>query len=322
MAATVVVVGGTGLLGDAVVAAATADPGVGEVRRFEVAPATPSALEAAVAGAGCLVYLGRDTGEGPGIDGTGLVPDPDDLRSWLDAARDADLRQVVVLSSALVYGAWPDNPVPLTEQASLRPDPGVEAATSRAEAERLAGEWRGASGGDVAVAILRPVVVASEATADWFGRSPWARGAAGKGEQPPPIQVLHLDDLVAAVDHARRARLDGAHNVAPDGWIAPDEREALASPLRLGRARVPAGAERYVAHPWVVANDRLRASGWTPAHTSAEAYVVADDGGPLASLSAKRRQQLSLGASAGLAGLVVAVLVALVRRRRRPLPEA
>ena len=31
-------------------------------------------------------------------------------------------RHFVLLSSAMVYGAWPNNPVPLTEDAALRPD--------------------------------------------------------------------------------------------------------------------------------------------------------------------------------------------------------
>jgi hypothetical protein len=74
---------------------------------------------------------------------------------------------------------------------------------------------------------------------------------------------------------------------------------------------------RYLTHPWVVANDRLRTTGWTPAHSAAEAYVVADDGGPLAALSAKRRQQLSLGASGGALAALLAAVWLLVRRSRR-----
>jgi nucleoside-diphosphate-sugar epimerase len=313
MGTKVVVVGGTGALGEAVVAAASADAAVDEVRVFDVAPATPELLADALEGTGCLVYLGT-TASGPGLDGTGVVPDVDDLRTWLPAARRAGVDQLVVLSSALVYGAWPDNPVPITEQAVLRPDPALELAGAKAELEHLAGDWREDG---TAVALLRPVVTVSEATADWFARSPWAGSWVPKGEQPPPTQVLHLDDLASAVDHARRARLDGAANVAPDGWMAPDELVALAAPWRPGRTRPPAVLARYLTHPWVVANDRLRTTGWTPAHSAAEAYVVADDGGPLAALSAKRRQQLSLGASGGALAALVAAVWLLVRRRRR-----
>ena len=50
------------------------------------------------------------------------------------------------------------------------------------------------------------------------------RRAAGMraGDNDPPMQFLHLDDLASAVEHVRRGRLSGAFNVAPDGWIPGD----------------------------------------------------------------------------------------------------
>jgi len=69
-------------------------------------------------------------------------------------------------------------------------------------------------------------------------------------------------------------------------------------------------------HPWVVANDRLRADGWTPASSNEEAYVAAHRAGPWATLSPRRRQEVALGAAgAALIGAAVGV-VSLVRRRR------
>jgi nucleoside-diphosphate-sugar epimerase len=51
----------------------------------------------------------------------------------LDAASAAGVTHVVVLSTAMVYGAWGNNPVPLTEDAPLRPDPSLVYASARAE---------------------------------------------------------------------------------------------------------------------------------------------------------------------------------------------
>jgi hypothetical protein len=66
-----------------------------------------------------------------------------------------------------------------------------------------------------------------------------------------------------------------------------------------------------------VANDRLRAVGWTPTSTNEEAYVAARKGTPWSRLSPKRRQELALG-GAGVALLAVAGgVVLLVRRLRR-----
>ena len=66
---------------------------------------------------------------------------------------------IVRISSATVYGAWPNNPVPLTEDAPLRPNPHFSPAVQGAEVERLLAEWR-ADHPDVTVTTLRsaPVV--------------------------------------------------------------------------------------------------------------------------------------------------------------------
>jgi hypothetical protein len=67
----------------------------------------------------------------------------------------------------------------------------------------------------------------------------------------------------------------------------------------------------------VGANDRLRATGWSPQLTSEEVYVEADPGGPLASMSPRRRQELSLVGAAGAVALLVGGVVWALRRRSR-----
>jgi hypothetical protein len=73
----------------------------------------------------------------------------------------------------------------------------------------------------------------------------------------------------------------------------------------------------YTLHPWVVANDRLKATGWAPVHSNEETVVDTTEGMPWSRLSPKRRQELALGgAIVGIAGIVVAAF-ALARRIRR-----
>jgi len=67
----------------------------------------------------------------------------------------------------------------------------------------------------------------------------------------------------------------------------------------------------------VVANDRLRATGWQPRHRSEEAYVEADPGGPLATMSPRRRQELSLLAAVGVLVTAAAGIAWAIRRHRR-----
>ena len=133
---------------------------------------------------------------------------------------------------------------------------------------------------------------------------------------------------------AWRRRLDGPFNVAPDGWIPGDEVRALAGVPRvrvpdpvarrvawtrwkLGLSPTPPGLLPYTVHPWVIANDRLKAAGWAPTSTNEEAYVAGHRPAPWATVSPQRRQELALGgAAAALAGVALGA-TALVRRARR-----
>jgi nucleoside-diphosphate-sugar epimerase len=354
MSQTVVIAGAAGPLGRRVAALAAADDEVTRVvavgrgvLRAEMPPSIEARsvgladpeLKACLAEADVLVHLGSGDGLGPdGLPaGASTAADLADTRALLDAAAAADVAQVVTLSSAMVYGAWANNPVPLTEDAPLRPDPSLPYASAKAESERLVLEWRAArSGPRPVVAVLRPAVSVSGDSTEWLSASPWSAAALRASGTDRPSQFLHLDDLASAIDHARRQGLDGSFNVAPDGWLPADTLRDLAGPV--GRLHLPAGVSgrlaalradmgpagppegwSYSRHSWVVANDRLRATGWRPRHRSEEAYVEADPGGPLASMSPRRRQELSLLAAGGvvLAGLGGAAWALLRHRRAR-----
>ena len=164
----------------------------------------------------------------------------------LAEAIDRDAGHLVLVSSAMVYGAWPNNPVPLTEDAILRPD--VEFVL-RPPARRRRGDGRplappapgphgrrAATGGDDGRRRRR--------------RSSPRSLAAGLGqrfgEDDPPAQFLHLDDLAAAVVLAVGSRLDGVFNVAPDGWIAGERVRALVGRARHGSS-CPSARPRWSA---------------------------------------------------------------------------
>jgi nucleoside-diphosphate-sugar epimerase len=332
----VVLTGSEGPLGTRVGDRLAFDPAVDAVVRLtpddlEVAHSDPGALKARMDGASTLIHLGRSDGMAE-LDGTGTAGvDVVGTRSLLEAAGSVGVETVVLLSSATVYGAWPNNPVPLTEDAPLRPHPALAYATHKAEVERLTAEWKDQHP-EVKVAVLRPTIAVAEDTTDWLASSLWAGTPFDPGDGETPVQFVHLDDLADAVDLARRQRLDGPFNVAPDGWMRSDELRRLAGrgprvrlPERLshrlaqwrwnlGLTTTPPGVVAYRVNSWVVANDRLKAAGWAPDHTNEEAYVLGDRPTGWASVSPRRRQELVLG---GL-GVGVATLAAggfvLVRR--------
>jgi nucleoside-diphosphate-sugar epimerase len=317
--------------GDLVVAVAScAVPGTPtgvEVQRLDIAT---DDLKPTLEGADALVHLAVSTPAGP----SAATGDVDVARRVLDAAGATGVTHVVLVSSALVYGAWGNNPVPLTEDATLRPNPGFPFAAERAEVERLAAEWRDGHPGTT-VTVLRPVRVAGADDLDWLVRALRPSPAVPDGTDEPPVQFVHVDDLATAVDLAWRARLDGAYNVAPDGSIPAHEVRSLtgAPPkvrmpgrvaqrlvglgFRWGIGPTPAELLPYTLHPWVVANDRLTAAGWRAAHSNEEACVEAHDAGPIATLSPKRRQQLLLGGSAAAIAAAAAGAFLLARRLLR-----
>ncbi len=345
-----VVIGAAGLLGRRVVARLATGPvpvvaadlvpprATGPAvtaRTVDVAGDPQEALDALVAGAGCVVHLAfSDATEVDEVAAARV--NLDGTRRVLAAAGRAGVPHLVVLSSATVYGAWPTNPVPLTEDAPLHPNPEFTYAVHKAQVEGMVAAWaRGAPGRTAAV--LRPTVALAEDGSSWLARALAEAARLPVGGDDPPAQFVHLDDLAAAVELAVTARLDGPFNVAPDGWIPGDAVRPLAGlpprprlPMRvaaplaewswaLRRGPIPPGLLAYTQYPWVVANDRLRAAGWVPANTNEEAFVAGTEGSWWTSISPKRKQELALavsGLSAAAAVAGAAIGVRALRRRR------
>lgn len=241
----------------------------------------------------------------------------------LEAAAAVGVRKIVRVSTATVYGAWATNPVPLTEDAPLRPNPGFGPAVQAAEVERLLHEW-GIDHPDVAVTVLRcaPVLGAG-------AHHLWARLLAGwrrpriRGEGAP-VQVVHVDDLVSALALVVAEDHPGVFDVAAPGWLGADEvrslltRGALPSlPLdvmrrvfqrswQAGVGDVPPTVLPYLLHPWIVATDRLEALGWRAEHTNEETLLEAHDAlGSSALPSAKMIGAAAGTAAAGVVGGIV-----------------
>ena len=255
-------------------------------------------------------------------------------RTVLTAAFAAGVRRVVVVSSALAYGAYADNPVPLPDDAPLRAVPEASVVGDLLEVERTAAAARRIHLG-LSVTVLRPAVVLGagdrEPMAALLGapRLLRIRGADACW------QFCHVADLAAAVELASLAgpgELDGPANVASEGWLDHDElekvsgRRSLELPERvavgtaerlhrLGLTAAPPSELAYLVHPWVVDCARLRAAGWTPTRTNAEAVAehLAERG------ERGRGVRIDARGATAAAGAAVAIVgtAALVRRARR-----
>lgn len=262
-------------------------------------------------------------------------------RVVIDAAVAAGLDTFVFLSSAMVYGAHADNPVPLDESAPLRaPDDFALAAHKRQVEEVLAPMIEADDG--PRVVVLRPAMVVGADADNLLTRAlQGSRLLAVRGHHPPS-QFVHVDDVAAAVALAVREDLRGAYNVGCEGWLSFDEVRAILDRRiievpeevafsaterghSLGLSRLPASGLPWVMHPWVVSVRRLVDAGWQPSMSNRDAAALLAteqaDKVVLAGFETDRRTVRRAGvAAASLAGGVLA-LGLLARRRHGAMDE-
>ena len=303
--------------------------------RFHRADLGTATLEPLFAGCNALIHLASAFAAGDEHDDAALA------ERVLEAASNVGISSVVIISSAAVYGAWPDNPVPITEAHQPNPNPGFEFASSRLALEEVGRRWREGRP-DRSLAVMRPAV-----TPSLSGPSGWLARAVGPSKvdlllsTPPPVQFVHLDDVASAAVHAAVRRLEGTFNVAPDKWLRGEDAPPLmgmafsipaTGPVRevvsafvqfvvyplLALGPRPHGALPWSRYPWVVANDRLKATGWTALSTTEEVLVSQRPPSRFARLFARRRQEVTIAALGGVGLGAIGTVYALFRRWARP----
>jgi nucleoside-diphosphate-sugar epimerase len=279
-----------------------------------------------------------------------LTPDSDARRrrafnvrgaqTVLTAAAAGRVGRVVLVTSAMVYGAHPDNQVPLPEKAPLAADADASVVGDLLEVEQLARRSPRANPG-LAVTVVRPAAV--------VGAAPYAvdtlvtrhfeapRLLTVKG-CAPRWQFCHIDDLTSALEFAVGGGLEGDFAVGSDGWLEQDQVEQISGlksfelPARLtfgtvqrlhqiGVTPAPAMELHYVVYPWVVDCAALRGAGWHPEFSNEAALrVLLDQREGKHAVAGRRiaRKEVTITA-AGAAGATVAVVgtAAIVRRARR-----
>jgi nucleoside-diphosphate-sugar epimerase len=252
-------------------------------------------------------------------------------RNVLEAARAARLARVVYLSSVVAYGAHADNDVPLTETSPLRGTPGFPYAEHKRDVETWLWPWHAAGEGP-ALTVLRSAAVLGPGVQNFITRLLELPVLPVIDGRLPPLQFVHLDDVVGAIVHVIEHELDGVFNVAPDGWLEHERIVGLITrgtvevsasllerlvdrSLRLGVGELPPAIIELFRHPWVLANDRLRATGWVPQRTNEEALLEAVlEHAPYYALGRFRLRRDRLRIAAILA-VTAAGAVALARRR-------
>ena len=251
-----------------------------------------------------------------------------------EAAAEGGVRKIVYPSSAVAYGAHPDNEIPLTEESPLRANLDFSYAAHKLEVEYAIKEFR-REHPDMTFTIFRPAIVfGSHVDNAWshFLEAPVVFGVRGHS---PPLQFVHEEDVADALLFAVQKDLDGPYNLAAKDELSSEEIVRMSGKRRvdlaehkafsllermwdLGWAEAPAGMLHYTMYPWVVSVDKLAAAGFSAAHSSRRALeeTLATTAGSIR-LGRNRvpRQRLVRTAAAG-AGLAGAALAARSIRRR------
>lgn len=210
-------------------------------------------------------------------------------RAVLDACLAHGVRRLVVTSSGAAYGYHPDNPVPLTEGAPCRGNPEFAYSDHKRQVEEMLDKARRTHPALEQV-ILRVGTVLGAGTENQitalFHRP---RLLAIRGSDSPFV-FIWTHDLARILCRAAGDGPPGIYNIAGDGWLTVDDlaralgkpvlrlpawavRTALAIAHPLGLSRYGPEQVRFLQYRPVLANDRLKqVFGYVPELTSAEVF--------------------------------------------------
>jgi nucleoside-diphosphate-sugar epimerase len=306
---------------------------------WRVADVRDPALAGRLAGVDVVVHLDLD-----------LAPDSEHrarrafnvrgAQTVLTAAAAGRVGRVILVTSAMVYGARPGNHVPLPEDAPLATDVDSSVAGDLLEIEQLARQSRRTHPG-MELTVVRPAALVGNGIDTIVTRHFEAPRLLTIKGCAPRWQFCHIDDLVSALELAVTGDVTGEFAVGCDGWLEQDEvaelsglrRIELPAGLTFGTAQrlhrvgvtpAPATDLHYVVYPWVVDCATLRRSGWRPEYDNTQAlrmlleYRVGHHAVAGRRITRKEATITAAGA-AGAAGAVIgtAAIVRMARRRRK-----
>jgi UDP-glucose 4-epimerase len=211
----------------------------------------------------------------------------------LEAASQADVGHVLVTSSTTAYGAFPDNPIPITEDWPVRGVAAFEYARDKTESDRLCQLWA-LRHPERTMTIVRPCIVFGPNVDNYLVRiwtdAPFQPDFGGNLEQL--IQFVHEDDVVDAIVGLLEGGHAGAFNVTGEGLMTMQETidilgtKVRRMPLRLaqaigrvtwrlGASETPPGQIEFAMNPWVCSNEKVKETlGWQPRYTSRETFEI------------------------------------------------
>ena len=223
---TIAITGASGYIGRQLIALLEDEPAVERVLALDIRPLTSSSpkvtfvqhdvtrpmeslfVEHRVRGAVHLAYVlnpvhDREWERRINVGGT---------ENFLAACHAAGVEALLIASSATVYGAWPDNPPSLTEDAPLRGKPGFPYVEDKLRQEALAARYA-QEHPDCRVLLTRASVVTGPHMDNFLSRfflKPISFAVRGTN---PLIPLVHEDDTAEATWKILSQAPPGAYNL-------------------------------------------------------------------------------------------------------------
>jgi UDP-glucose 4-epimerase len=207
----------------------------------------------------------------------------------LHACAARKVRRLVLASSTMLYGPWPDNPNFLTEDHPLRGHPSAHNVLNRVETERLVESWKRRHP-DTEVTVLRPCWILGPSYWDAVTRylaRPVVPTLLG---YDPLLQFVHETDVLHALARATLESHPGAFNLVGKGVFPLSTLLRMAGktplpipPRLLYRLRYypsqaqtgdpPQGFYDYLRYLWAADGERGWAEFGSPVYTTQEAWL-------------------------------------------------
>ncbi len=213
--------------------------------------------------------------------------DVNGTRNMLELARMSGVKHFIAISSTLAYGAHPDNPKRIREDAPLRGNKTFPYGFYKAATDQMMQDYA-AGHPEMKITILRPCTVFGPSVDNYISRMLFLPLTMCVKGCDPPVQFVHEQDFVAACMAALANPVPGAFNIAGDGTLTVSE---IAKMLKTRVAPIPAkilypaleclwrlrcpkievnrGYLDYIRYPFVASNKKAKKElGFFPGYSS------------------------------------------------------
>ena len=256
------------------------------------------------------------------------------IQTVVISAAATGVARLVVVTSAMTYGASPANVVPLPEDAPLAADPDEGQVGDLLAVEQILRTAAEVHPG-LAITVVRPAALAGPSVDTVITRHFEAPRLLTVKGGCPAWQFCHVEDLATALVTTVEYGLGPVVTVASPGWMTQSEVEvvsgmrrvelsesvALGTAQRLHRVGIlpsPATDLAYAVYPWAVSSATLGVAGWQSAYDNEACLgVLLESIRGHHAVAARRldRKDAALGAASAAVALVGTA--AMMRRHRR-----